>query len=134
MNTPIVTALVAIVVAVITAIQTVVLEAIKRKAAPIAREAQANLTVQKLSNSGSSYRAVSDEAMDDPTSPSGIFWHNRAVEQEKLLAAIRRVIYSSQYDAGPKACKAIELLIVPQPGESSNISITIPGKDKGKGQ
>lgn len=130
--TLIISAVVTIIVATLNGVQTVILEWMKRKAAPLAREQTANLTVQKLANSGSKFQALSDENMSEPTSVSGIFWHNRAVQQEEQLAAVRRVIFSSAYDAGPKSMAAIEKIMTPKPGESSDISITIPGKDRNK--
>ncbi len=130
MSAIILAALTGLIVTIANAMQTVIQEWIRRKAAPVAREKQADLTVQKLANSQSKFRAVSEEGMSSPTSASGIFWKDRAEKQEETLASIRRIIYSSQYDAGPKSMKAIESLLTPKPGESSDISITIPGKDR----
>lgn len=92
----------------------------------------ADKVTSQIANSIPRMRAVSDEGMNSPTSHSGIFWKNRAEKQEEVLAAARRIIFSTDYTASRENLRAIEAILVPKPGESSDISITIPGKDRDK--
>ncbi len=123
-----ITALVTVIVAVLNGVQTIVLEMIKRKAAPIAREEQANLTVQKLAKSDSKFRAVSVEGMAHPVSDSGIFWKDRAERQEEVLAAVKRILVSSTYRDPAMAILAIRDQLASRAGAGdSSTHTTIPG-------